>query len=229
MWSTQILGHSLDSNALYMIQQYILFSVFSNFLKLKNGDLISRGEPILQNGWIICSPFLYFDFRNLEDQNSSSWMRFQCILHDWAVLFWGFWNFLKLNRGDLISWGEPIQQKIWIIWSPLVYFNFRNLKDPNSWSLIRYQCILHDSAVLFSVFWNFLKLKKGHLISWGGPTLQKAWIIWSLVLYFNFRNWKDPNSWSLIRVQCILHDSTVLFSVFWNFLKLKRGHLYSWG
>ena len=129
-------------------------------------ELISWGEPILQNGWIIWSLLLYFNFKNLRDPNSSSSSRFQCILHDSAVLFSVFSNFLKLKRGDLISWGEPILQNGWIIWSPLLYFNFKNLRDPNSSSSSRFQCILHDSAVVFSFFWYFLKLKRGYLISW---------------------------------------------------------------
>ena len=127
----------------------------------------------------------------------SSSSRFQCILHDSAVPFSIFSNFLKLKRGDLIYWGEPILQNGWIIWSPLLYFNFKNLMDPNSSWLSRFQYILHDSAVLFSFFSNFLKLKRGDLISWGEPILQNGWIIWSPLLYFNFKNLRDPNSsWS---------------------------------
>ena len=139
--------------------------------------------------------------------------------------FLSFWKFIKLMRGDLISWGEPILQNGWIIWSPLLYFNFRSLKDPNSLSFIRFQCILYDSAVPFSAFWKFIKLKRGDLISWGEPILQNGWIIWSPLLHFNFRSLKDPISSSFIRFQCILHDSAVLFSGFWNFFKLKSGDL----
>ena len=207
----------------------VLFSVFSNFLKLKRGDRISWGEPILQNGWIIWSPFLYFNFKNLRDPNSSSCSRFQCILHSSAVLFSVFSNFLKLKEGAQNFFGEPILQNAWIIWYPLLYFNFKNLSHPNSSSSSRFQCILHDSAVLFSVFSNFLKLKGGDLISWVEPILQNGWTIWSPLLYFNFKNLSYPNSLSSSRFQCILHDSAVLFSVFSNFLKLKRGDLISWG
>ena len=201
----------------------VLFSVFSNFLKLKRGELISWGEPILQNSWIIWSPLLHFNFENLSHLNSSSSSRFQCILQDSAVHFSVFSNFLKLKRGDLISWGEPILENGGIIWSPLLYFNFKNLSDPNSSSSRRFQCILHDSGVLFSVFSNFLKLKRGDLISRGEPILQNGWIIWSPLLYFNFKNLSDPNSSSSSRFQCIVHGWAVIFSVFSNFLKLKRG------
>ena len=207
----------------------VLFSVFSNFLKLKRGDLISWGEPILQNGWIIWSPLLYFNFKNLRDPNSSSCGRFQCIIQDSAVLFSVFSNFLKLKEGAQNFLGEPILQNAWIIWSPLLYFNFKNLRDPNSSSCSRFQCILHNSAVLFSVFSNFLKLKVGAQNFLGEPILLNGWIIWSPLVYFNFKNLSHPNSSSSSRFQCILHDSAVLFAVFSNFLKLKRGDLISWG
>ena len=159
------------------------------------------------------APHLSINFRDFKDPNSSSLIRFQLVLYDSAVLFSAFLKLIKLMRGYLISWGEPILQNGWIIWSPLLYFNFRNLNDPNSLSFIRYQCLLHDSAVLFSDFWNFLKLKRGDLNSCGEPILQNGWIIWSPLLYSNFRSLKDPNSLSFIRFQCILHDSAVLFSV----------------
>ena len=139
---------------------------------------------------------------------------------------------------------EPILQKVWIIWSPLLYLNFKRFTDPNSSSCSRFQWILHDSGVLFSESWNFYKLKRGDLISWGNQfcrkselfvrrfcisILQKVWIIWFPLQYFNFKSFMDPNSSSLIRFQCILRDSGVLFSESWNFYKLKRGDLISGG
>ena len=174
-------------------------------------------------------PHLYFNFRNFKDPNSSSFITFQSILHDSAVLFSAFWKLIKLKSRGLISWGEAILQNGWIIWSPLLYFNFRSLKNTNSLSFIRFQFILHDSAVLFSAFWKFIKLMRGDLISWGEPVLQNAWIIWSPLLYFNFRSLNEPNCLSFIRFQCVLHDGVVLFSGFSNFLKLKRGDAISWG
>ena len=152
-------------------------STFLRFLKfpqIKGWDLISWREPILQNGWIILSPLLYFNFRSLKDRNSSSFSRYQCVLHDAVVLFSGFWNFLNLKSQDLISWGEPIPQNSWIIWFPHLYFNFRSLKNANSLSFIRFQCILCDSAVLFSGFWNFLKLTRG--TEFVGATNSAEWL-----------------------------------------------------
>ena len=150
-----------------------------------------------------------------QHPNSLSFIRIQFILHDSAVLLSIFEIFVKLKRGNLISWGGgPILQNGWIISSPTLYCNFEHFKDPNSLSFIRFQCILHDPVVLFSAFPIFFKLKRGDLNSWGEPILQNSWIIWSPVLYLNFRSLKDPNSLSFIRLQWTLHDSAV---VFWGF------------
>ena len=35
-------------------------------------------------------------------------------------------KFLQIKEEDLISWGEPIRQNNWIIWSPLLYLNFKS-------------------------------------------------------------------------------------------------------
>ena len=99
--------------------------------------------------------------------NSSSFIRLDWILRDSAVLFSDFEDLLKFKRGDLISRGQPIQQNGWIIWSPLLCFSFRKLNDPNSLSFIRLDWSLHAWAVFFLYFADFLKFKKGNLISWG--------------------------------------------------------------
>ena len=127
-------------------------------------DLISwGGERILQKSWVFWSPLLYFKFKSFKDPNSSSFIRFHCILHDSGELFSHFQNFCKLKGRELTSWGEPILQKDWIIWVLFLYFSFRSFKDPNSSSFIRFLCILHDSGVLFSDFSNLRKLKRrGH-------------------------------------------------------------------
>ena len=143
----------------------------------------------------------------MRDPKSSSSSRFQCILHDSAVRFSVFSNFLKLKMAELISWGEPILQNRWIILSLLVYFNFKNLRDRNSSSSGRFQCILHDSAVLFSVFSNFLKLKRGDLISWekqfcrtaelfGPPVCISMLKIWWIQI---LRDWVDFNTFYTIQ------------------------------
>ena len=84
------------------------------------------------------------------------------------------WKFLQIKEGGRHFWGEPILQKVWIIWSPLLYFNFKVFMDPNSSSFIRSQCILHHRGVLFSESWNFYKLKRGDVISGGNQFWRKS-------------------------------------------------------
>ena len=74
-------------------------------------------------------------------------------------------KFLQIKEGGPNFWGEPILQKVWIIWSPLLYFNFKGFRVPNFLSFIRFQCVLHDSRVVFSESLNFFKLKREDLIS----------------------------------------------------------------
>ena len=83
-------------------------------------------------------------------------------------------KFLQIKEGEPTFWGEPILQKVWNIWSSLLYFNFKSFTGPNSSSFIRFQCNLHDSGVLFSESWNFYKLKRGDLVSGGNQFCRKS-------------------------------------------------------
>ena len=103
-------------------------------------------------------------------------------------------KFLHIKEGGPNFWGEPILQNVWIIWSPLLYFKFKSFMGPNSSSLIRFQCILHDSGVLFSESWNFCKLKRGDLISGGNQFCRKSELLGYPLFYFNFKLFMDPNS-----------------------------------
>ena len=81
---------------------------------------------------------------------------------------------LQIKEGGPYFWGEPILQKVSIIWSPYLYLNFESFMDPNWLSFIRFQCILHDSGVLISESWNVYKLKRGDLISGGNQFWRKS-------------------------------------------------------
>ena len=140
------------------------------FLQIKKGGPNFWGEPILQKIWIIWSLHLYLNFKSFLDTNSSSFIRFQCILHDSGVLFSESSNFYKLKREDLISGGNQFCLNYLV---PLLYFNFKSFKYWISSSFIRFQCILHDSAVLFSESWNFYKLKRREPLS-GGTTFVEC-------------------------------------------------------
>ena len=198
------LCHSLHFKPFCIIQVY-----FSQALKISTnwrGTSNFLGKPILQNGWIILSLLLYFNFKSVKYPNSWSFIRSQCIMYDSGVLFSEFWNFHKLRRVGSFILGETILQKGWIICSPLLYFNFKSLKDPNCLSFTRFWCILHDSWVPFSDFLNFHKLKRANIISCGEPILQNGWLIWCRPLYFNFKSFEGANSLSFTRCQSILHN-----------------------
>ena len=103
-------------------------------------------------------------------------------------------KFVEIKEGGFNFWGEPILQNVWIIWSPLLYFNLKSSVDPNSSSFIRFQSILHEWGRLFSESWNFYKLKRGDLISGGnqfcrmselfGPPfcISILKVLWTLIL-----------------------------------------------
>ena len=114
-------------------------------------------------------------------------------------------------------WGELILQQVWIIWSPLLSFMFKSLKDPNSSWFIRFKCILYHSGEVFSEFRNFCKLRRGDLISWHSQFCRTGELFGPPSVF----------QFLLIRFQCILYDSKVLFSEFWNVQKSKKGHLIS--
>ena len=76
-------------------------------------------------------------------------------------------KFLQIKEGRPNFWGVPILQKVWIIWSSVLDFNFKRFIVPNSLSFSRFQYILHDSGVLSSESSNIFKLKMGDLISGG--------------------------------------------------------------
>ena len=83
-------------------------------------------------------------------------------------------KFLPIKEGGPNFWGEAILQKVWIISSPILYFNLKSFMDPTSLSVIRFQWILHDSGVLFSESCNFYKLKRGDLIVGGKQFCRKS-------------------------------------------------------
>ena len=116
-------------------------------------------------------------------------------------------KFLQIKEGGPNFWGEPILQKGWIIWSSLLYFNFKSFVGPNSSSFTRFQCILDDSAVLFSESWNFFKLNRGDLISGGNQFCRKSELfglpfsIWILTVLWTriHRHSLDLNAFCMIQ------------------------------
>ena len=82
-------------------------------------------------------------------------------------------KFLEIKEGGPNFRRGPILQKVWIIWSTLLYFYFKIVKEPNSPPIRRFNCIFYDSGVVFSDLWKLCKSKRGDLISWGNQFCRK--------------------------------------------------------
>ena len=83
-------------------------------------------------------------------------------------------KFLQIKEVGPNFWVEPILQKVWIICSPILYFNFKSFMHPNFSSFIRFQCILHDSGVPFPESSNFDKLKRSDPVSGGNQIWRNS-------------------------------------------------------
>ena len=128
-------------NVFYMIQSTYFSPVFWNCLRFKRGPnfqewggkpilqnnwiawiegawFLGRNQALLKNSWIIWSPLLYLYFKTFKDPNSSSFIRFPCVLYDSEDFFVSFLKFLQIKEGGPNFWGEQILQKVWIISSP---------------------------------------------------------------------------------------------------------------
>ena len=73
------------------------------FLQIKEGDLIFVGNQFCRMPELFGPPLLFSNFESFLYQNSSSFIRFQCILYDSGVLLSGLSNLYKLKRRELIS------------------------------------------------------------------------------------------------------------------------------
>ena len=98
-------------------------------------------------------------------------------------------KFLQIKEEGSNFWGKPILQKVWIICSPHLYFNFKSFIDQNFLSFIRFQWILHDSGVLFPDSSNFYKLKRG------GPNFVGC------LNYFFFKLFGPPFCFSILKYE----------------------------
>ena len=128
----------------------VLLSWSSNFYKLKRADLTSVGNKFCRISEFFGLPFCISILKVLWTQI----LRHSLDLSPFCMNEEDFSQSAEISTnsrgGDLISGGrEAILQNVWIIWSPLPYFNFKSFQDPNSSSFIAFQCILPDSGVPF--------------------------------------------------------------------------------
>ena len=114
---TKVHRHSLDFNAFCIIQEE-----FSQSLEIstnwRRGTLFLGGTIFAESLDYLVPPFCIWILKVLYIKNSSSLIRFQCMLHEWKVLFSETWNFYKLNKGDPISGGNQLWRKSEIFGPP---------------------------------------------------------------------------------------------------------------
>ena len=141
-----------------------IFQKVLKFLQIKEGGLISGWNQFCRKSELFGPPFCISILKVLWTQILCH--SIDCKHSTWfSSTFLRVFKFLQIKEGESNFWVEPILQKVWVIWSSLLYFNFKSFLDPNSLLLIRFQCIVHDSGVLLSESWNFYKLKRGNLVS----------------------------------------------------------------
>ena len=137
-------------------------------------------------------------------------------------------KFLQIKESGPNFLPEPILQKVWITWSPLLDFNFKSLMYTISLPFIRFQCILHDEGVLFAESWNFYKFKSVDLISGWNQFSRKSelfgppFCILILKVFSSqiHRHWLDFNAF------CMIKD---YFLRVLKFLEIKVGGPNFWG
>ena len=145
-------------------------------------------------------PLLYFDLKSFLDPSSSSFIRFQCTLHDSGDFFSECGNFFKWKTGDLISrWN-----KFWRmseLFGPFFWISFLKLFLTE---ILPHSFHFNVSSWFRSTFLSVLKfqeIKDGQGNFWGERILQNVSNIWSLFLYFNLKSSMDPNFFPFIRFQ----------------------------
>ena len=96
-------------------------------------------------------------------------------------------KFLQIKEGDLVSWVAPILQNGSF---------FSSAKVLRTQIFLIYYVSLHSARLgrTFVRLLKFTQIKVGWPNFWVEPILQKVWIIWNCLLYFNFKIFKEPNS-----------------------------------
>lgn len=85
-----------EGKNLFLIPYFLM--MFKNTFSITEGDLISLKEPTLQNTWFIWSPFLCFNFKNLKEANSVSFIsKFSKIKEAWRGSLGGTNSAKQLN------------------------------------------------------------------------------------------------------------------------------------
>lgn len=113
----------------------VFFSHFQSFFKLWMWQLVSFGQPIPQNEWIIRNHFYISALQIWRDKILRHWSNFN--------VFYMFEQCLSQNGR--------------VIYSSLLYFNFENLKSSNSTSSTNIHFAWFSSFLVsvFDIFSNY--------------------------------------------------------------------------
>ena len=112
---------------------------------------------------------------------------------------------------------------------PPFVFQFQSFLDWTIASFIKFQCILHDSGVLYSDQSNPYKLKRGNQNCWGKQFCRMSKLFGPPFYISILKVFSTQLLHSYFRFQWILHNLGVLSSELSNFYKLKRRDLISGG
>ena len=135
------------------------------------------------------------------------------IWHVLVKLFWAFQNFFRFSgREDVICWGSQFCKT-----AELLDPQHRILKHTDFISSIRFQHILHDLVLLFTVFRNCWKLCT---VTWWLMRNQ-GWLIGYLSLFLNFEKIRMARFGLILKI--LVHSAWFrsAFLIFPNFLKLQ--------
>ena len=118
------------------------------FLQIEKWGANFWGEQILWKVWIIWCPFCISILKVLRTQILRQSLDFNafCMIQEHCSQSL---DISTKSRGRLKFWREAVFQKVWIIWSSLLYFNIKSFLDAKSSTFITFQCILHVSEVFF--------------------------------------------------------------------------------
>ena len=123
-------------------------SGFSNFCKLRTGDLISGDNQFCRMSELFGPPSV------------SQFEKFPrpkfCAIYQLSIHFVGLsssslrvFKFLQIKKWDLLSGVNQFCRMSELFVPPLLHFNLKSSEEPNSASFVRFQSIVHESGTLF--------------------------------------------------------------------------------
>ena len=120
-------------------------------LKQGGGEPNFWGEPILKNGWIICSLLCISILKVSKTEVLRQSLDFNAFCRFSRSTFLRLLKFPQIKEGGAnYCENQFCRTDELLTYSPFLPFNFKSAKEPISSSFIRFQWILYDSEVLSS-------------------------------------------------------------------------------